>query len=682
MRCLIFFLVFLFSFYTLPAQSFIDFQQRRIDLLDGTEDQKLANYENSEVFFEQVDKLQEILLKQALSSDARKQIQLGIYFSLVNFKKTSSLNSSKALSYKFLEIYLMELGLNKSAYFFKANPSGAYTILPYIYTTKEAQQFLELEAQINPQIVLKNYSLFASASYAPALLSTILHIDPISSKQYFIGRHAIYQELRISENKTDSLILNIFNQTGSSSNALSLLQSIADGNISIEEANNIAKLNSEHFFLKLVELAPRPNILAKQSIDKLLKTICTRKTRFINALFENHNDEQRFSSISKYSAKELYHIITYSEEEIFTSSFNGMFKNLLEKTQEEKINTFELLESVQFNQYRTFIKMCISYGKLEDLLAQMSDINREDLLGKFVKLGNEKSLLKEAVSVADALGSITDSLTLYQIEKSLLTNYTQAKDEELKLVYSLLMKLYENKTSTYRNEYLTYTNQLEVPSIKEISKEDLLGNDSIHTQVHCFYDDEDGKTSYQTFMRLWSKNDWHIQDYREFVTISSVHPIPIQILVNKPQYDYEGQKLIKQLLDEKEADIEVLVHRGHSFYVPRSLIFLRDETRIVFLGSCGGYHSVYEILNQSPFAHIISTKQIGTYTVNNPLLLAITEQVESGETIQWDKFWEQFSSSFQEGTYAYQKMIEYVPPHQNLGAAFIQAFRNNYTLLD
>ena len=94
------------------------------------------------------------------------------------------------------------------------------------------------------------------------------------------------------------------------------------------------------------------------------------------------------------------------------------------------------------------------------------------------------------------------------------------------------------------------------------------------------------------------------------------------------------------------------------------------------------YHRVYEILNQSPFAHIISTKQIGTYTVNNPLLLAITEQVESGETIQWDKFWEQFSSSFQEGTYAYQKMIEYVPPHQNLGAAFIQAFRNNYNLLD
>ena len=122
MRCLIFFLVFLLSFYTLPAQSYIDFQQRRIDMLDGIEDQKLANYENSEVFFEQVDKLQEILFKQALSSDVRKQIQLGIYFSLVNFRKTSSLNSSKALSYTFLERYLFELGLNKSASFFKANP--------------------------------------------------------------------------------------------------------------------------------------------------------------------------------------------------------------------------------------------------------------------------------------------------------------------------------------------------------------------------------------------------------------------------------------------------------------------------------------------------------------------------------------------------------------------------------
>ena len=74
-------------------------------MLDGIEDQKLANYENSEVFFEQVDKLQEILFKQALSSDSRKQIQLGIYFSLVNFKKPSSRQtrfpSSRVLTFRF-----------------------------------------------------------------------------------------------------------------------------------------------------------------------------------------------------------------------------------------------------------------------------------------------------------------------------------------------------------------------------------------------------------------------------------------------------------------------------------------------------------------------------------------------------------------------------------------------------
>jgi hypothetical protein len=98
------------------------------------------------------------------------------------------------------------------------------------------------------------------------------------------------------------------------------------------------------------------------------------------------------------------------------------------------------------------------------------------------------------------------------------------------------------------------------------------------------------------------------------------------------------------------------------------------STKIVFLGSCGSYNNINEVLSRSSSCHIISSKQIGTMSVNNPLLFIITETVRQGKDLYWNNVWAELDSKIKNQKYAYEKFQDYVPPHKNLGAIFIQAY--------
>ena len=205
----------------------------------------------------------------------------------------------------------------------------------------------------------------------------------------------------------------------------------------------------------------------------------------------------------------------------------------------------------------------------------------------------------------------------------------------------------------------------------------LFGYDNTHSQMHLFYKGKDGESSYASFMSLWGNSKWKIADHGSFVTIKSTSGKAIQIAANKPEHDIYGPQDMLNYFAEQQAEIEVMVHRGHSFYVSKSLEYLQADMQVVLLGSCGGYNQVLNILNQAPNAQIISTKQIGSHTVNNPLIYKLATDINQGKEIEWESFWDALTLKFPKGGYAYNNFCEYVPPHKNLGAAFIQAYRKS-----
>ena len=118
-----------------------------------------------------------------------------------------------------------------------------------------------------------------------------------------------------------------------------------------------------------------------------------------------------------------------------------------------------------------------------------------------------------------------------------------------------------------------------------------------------------------------------------------------------------------------------MIHRGHSYHVGSTIGQMAPTARIVVLGSCGGYNNLSEVLKRSEDAHIISSKQVGTKTVNEPILDAINNTLVAGKDIEWLPMWRELEARFQNDPAGKEKFDDYIPPYKNLGAIFIKAYR-------
>lgn len=176
------------------------------------------------------------------------------------------------------------------------------------------------------------------------------------------------------------------------------------------------------------------------------------------------------------------------------------------------------------------------------------------------------------------------------------------------------------------------------------------------------------------------KSDWSISENPDWVSIKSTKGKPVWIFANRPLYgendpDEAAKDKLGAYLESKKLSPSIFIHRGHSYHVKSSLARIQSTARIVVLGSCGGYNNLNEVLTISPDAHIISSKQTGTKTVNEPILQAINTNLRNGKNIEWLPMWRELSAAFKGDAKAKELFDDYVPPYKNLGAIFIKAYR-------
>ena len=117
-----------------------------------------------------------------------------------------------------------------------------------------------------------------------------------------------------------------------------------------------------------------------------------------------------------------------------------------------------------------------------------------------------------------------------------------------------------------------------------------------------------------------------------------------------------------------------MIHRGHSYHLPGTLKYLKPDNKIVILGSCGGYHNLSTILGTSEDAHIVSSKQTGTMYVTEPIINAVQSRLLAGKDINWIEIWSEVDIQLKSPGLI-DKFNDYVPPHKNMGALFLKAFK-------
>ncbi|MBS1655246.1 MAG: hypothetical protein JSU05_10410 [Bacteroidetes bacterium] len=408
-------------------------------------------------------------------------------------------------------------------------------------------------------------------------------------------------------------------------------------------------------------------MLEKKAVEVFVNTI--------NGLHEE-NDAVRFKIIQPLTAEELYYLGVLSDGVIYTSSYTkGVYPLMMSRVNNRGDS---LLMLMKFDHYRKFIRMAAGYNTLGDFLSTFpSQEDASKLMEAFVG-GLEKSDgLEDGVDVADSYASVQE--TLKPLANEMLENVKRNYQKNLQhnnkrgmVMYDLLNKLF---LSADTSNHIDLSREFGIPSVYDVSYSSLAGKNDTVVMETFFYGDEDGRMNWAGFIPQFANNNWKkTEDNKYWVAYASVKGKPILVYANKPLDEESGeldkaQDSLNDYLKKENIHPTIVIHRGHSYWVSTTISYIQPTARIVYLGSCGGYNVINDVLRHAPDAHIVASKQTGKMAINQPFFNLLMEKLRTGNNIDWLPFWQEFKKMANIDGFE-----DYIPPYKNLGAIFIKAY--------
>jgi hypothetical protein len=539
--------------------------------------------------------------------------------------------------------------------------------------------------QEEPLKMIKRLHEFAREPFACDIIAAAARKAPNEVYNYASSTNATLNgAVRRCKDPLVQAIVRITSESKSPLKAMSFISDIYNNRLSIADVDKITA-DETSLFKNLVRLKMQGDTLGGTTYSDELAYRANRI--YISRINELHEspDAVRFKILDGLTPEELYFIIVYGQDRIYTSSFIGAFRRMMERLKPSSGD--ELLDKVRYEHFRTFIRMCAGYNTLSDFLSTMKPEEKTAVMKEFIsglEYGKTDEL-EDAVDVADAFGSIKDSALTEFLRQEIISNYTrvsEARNLKGTIVYGLLATLANGADNDSLAE------NLHLPPIGRIPYRNLVNDSGIVYEQFFFYGDEDGRNSYVSFLgsftdtKKWSRPQE--DPTKQWVTIKSISGKPIVIFANLP-LDYESgkddeaQKALAAYMTTRDIHPTFLVHRGHSYHLNSTVDYMSKSNRIIMLGSCGGYHNLGAVLDHSPDAHLISTKQTGTMLVNDAIIKTLNDHLLAGDDIDWVNIWAEIGQSLRGKE---KDFNEYVPPYRNLGAIFIKAYRRIFNEAD
>lgn len=573
---------------------------------------------------------------------------------------------------------------------FEKLPYQGTEILSGIFTQlKEVQQIKNMaflkKVQTNPSNILSGIAAFADQPFADSLIEVAANKIPLEVYTYAQAvKTAAAQVIRRNKNpkvQTIAKLSSIMNGTL----YLPFLDELLNNQLSIDDIRAVAENELAYYKLIVKTQIKYYNRISTGDTPVLASVLFQMLERkatdvFVNVMNELHDspDAVRMRVSDPLTSEEIYYLIVTTEEVIYTSTYTKLYDRMMTRFPGRRSDS--LMMAVHFDKFKKFIKMAANYNRLDDFLKSMPEIRSNQLMYAFVQGLQKTSSLEDAVDVADSYGSITNVDLQNFLKRQVKDNYEkslQEKDRRGEVIYNILLTLFKSAADTSMN----LSALLGIPPVYKVDYNSITDDSGRVVQHVFFYGDEDGITSFRNFMGMFNgKPEWKVVTGREWVTITSTKGKPYTIYANLPldykqDLDAQAQAHLVEYLNKNNINPSFVVHRGHSYHLKYTLQQMLPSSRIVMLGSCGGYQNLAKILNVNEDAHIISTKQVGSYSVNEPILRALNEDIRNGRNIEWIPLWQQIAASVKSDGRASELLKDYVPPHKNLGAIFIKAYR-------
>lgn len=539
-----------------------------------------------------------------------------------------------------------------------------------------------------PLLVLSNIEPYLEESFADSLIISSAHRFPEQFYNYAAAAGSLLgRKIRTVNDSLVSLIAAI-SEDPSGRLIFPFMHSIMKGRISIDSVRYAIADDLKYYRLLVKTQSQYADDMRRNDTpvlhQELILTIKKKaESLYINEINALHDepDEVRFKILAPLNADELYYIIVTGEDVLYTSSYVGVYNRLM--TRAPKSAGDDMLMRIRFDRFKKFIRMAAGYNKLDAFLSSMSADNAKMLMKAFVR-GLEKNFdLEDAVDVADSYSSIKDvdirKLVSDEIDNNLEVQRKNSNNRG-EAIYAILQLLFRSASDSASQLSARY----KLPSAYRLPFAELSDPSGRVVQQVFFYGDKDGTESFANFMSTFrGRSEWKIEQHEHWVEIRSLVGKPVLIFANLPldnskgdDPDAKAQALLIEHLKAKGLNPSVVIHRGHSYHLKYTIGQLPSSARIVVLGSCGSFQNLSSVLQICPDAHIVSSKEVGTKIVNEPVVRLIAESLRNGNGVDWISMWKQLEGQFGNGL-AKERFDNYIPPHKNLGALFIKAFNSS-----
>ena len=548
---------------------------------------------------------------------------------------------------------------------------------PGIVEGKEA--ILLKSSQRHPERIIKFLASNPDASFSDSLLKVVAYNHQEDIYTYAQSNTALGRKIKKSE---EPLIKTIANLASLKEGRLyfPFLDNLYKGKVSIEEIDK--NRSDEYKYYRLLvnteidyteRLRQRDTPMAMNALTEMLRRKAIES--FINVINGLHDepDNIRMKKVEPLNPQELYYLCVLAENEIYTSSYLKVYERIFQRMKNPAGDS--LLVSVNFDHFKKFIKMAANYNTLDNFLKRMEKDNAEILMRAFAKDLEKTGSLEDAVDVADSYASISDDTLRKLILNEVQVNLRQQNKDESKrglAIYDLLNSIFLSLDSSSK---IDISEKFGIPPIYIVNSNSLKNSKGKIIIQQFFFGDKDGLYSYNQFKSLYNTPGWRTVNKTDWIEVSSTKGVPVIIYANKPfdekeSLDEKAQENLSEYLSENNLVPTIIIHRGHSYHVNSTIRQVDKTTKVVFLGSCGGYQNINRVLENSPFAHIIASKQTGTGAVNGPMIMSITETLRQGRDLNWPEMWKNLGVKLKDNN----MFEDYVPPYKNLGALFIMAY--------
>ncbi len=533
-------------------------------------------------------------------------------------------------------------------------------------------RFIEYLGRFHPHIIANNRDKLKGLQEFPNIVARLSNNSPLTIKKYLASsENVITKQVVASNDIASQTILKIYQQYKFNTKAYSLLHKIVSKELTIDQANELG--NSELGYLRaLMNITIQKNPIGIHSVEDEQNQVSLKYIREIND--NPSNSHPHLMAIRSFRSQELYSMMVLGKEEIFQFAFDHFYRFFYQSIGDENLMNF--LPKVNHYKFREFCVLLANFNKFSDLLYKNStESERAQFIKSYMHVDfNDIRCIEQAAVICEFINNCNQAEIQTLVQTRIQEEYIEAearKDQLAMAVYSLLASNIGHRAVINTEWFIAMEKKYNKYTLSYINVEDIKNKQDRIIEVCYFYNDADGLMSFNSYINTFrTMPKWYIQDLGTYYFISSLEGNDYDIFANKPQMEQAGQNAIKEYLIYNRLEPSIIVHRGHSYHSQKTIDQMIGSPKFIFMGSCGGYYKISELLVRSPNAQILSTKQVGTMNINDPMLRNIHELFRTNQNIDWPKFWGQQEARL--GTIKDFKM--YVPPHKNNGALFVNAF--------